>query len=261
MPQTHGPAQLLVEQLPFIRRAAHKLCLRHGLNGDDIEEFISWATEKLVEDDYATLRKFQKKSSITTFLTVVLRNLYGDYRNKVMGRWRPSAEARRQGEDAMELEELVYRDGHSVPHAVARVRASGKTKRTERQLFELFDRLPDNRGRPKPVRGDEWLTAARSADHADAAVLASEVHEDWQELDRELGRALARLPAEDALIVRMHFHEDLSLAAIARALKLEQKPLYRRLGRILSQLRNDLARAGISSERFSELFAESKNDS
>jgi len=45
----------------------------------------------------ALLAKFEGRSSLRTFLTVVIQRLFLDHRISAWGKWRPSAEARRGG--------------------------------------------------------------------------------------------------------------------------------------------------------------------
>src|SRR5215216_3011770 len=107
------PRQLYIEHLGTIDRISESMCRRNGVRGADAEDFASDVKLKLLQDDYAVLRKYRGASSTTTFLTVVIANLFRDYRVKAWGRWRPSAEAKRRGETAVLLETAIYRDGRS----------------------------------------------------------------------------------------------------------------------------------------------------
>ena len=98
------PRQWYVEQLDVINRIASSVCRRNGVQGADAEDFVSDVRLKLLQDDYAVLRKYRGASSQTTFLTVVISNLFRDHRIKHWGKWRPSAEAKRHGEVAVRLE-------------------------------------------------------------------------------------------------------------------------------------------------------------
>ena len=60
-----------------------------------------------------------------------------------------------------------------------------------------------------------------------------------------LSGAVQTLGDQDRLILRLKFQEGLGVADIARALHLEQKPLYRRVDALLLQLRAALEAAGI----------------
>jgi RNA polymerase sigma factor for flagellar operon FliA len=256
MPETKDYEALLVEHLPYIEKMAGRLCRRDGLDPDETDDFISWARERLIENDYAALRKWREESALTTYLTVVLSMLYRDHRVARWGRWRPSAEARRQGVEAVALERLVHRDHFTVAEAVRRLRESGETTMSERELFVVFGRLPSGpRGRPMSA-GDMPLAHAASLDQADHELLTQEADAERVRVNQVLMQVVEGLPPEDGVIVRMRFLEGMSVAEIARTLLVEQKPLYRRLERVLARLRGELEAAGISRESLTELAGE-----
>ena len=89
--------------LAYTRRA-------HRLSADDGDEFSSWVRLRLLEDDGAILAKFRGLSTFKTFLVTVIQRLFLDWRIKEWGKWRPTADARRLGPVAIELERLVLRD-------------------------------------------------------------------------------------------------------------------------------------------------------
>ena len=91
---------------------------RHHLPGSEADDFGSHVKLKLIEDDYAILRKFEGRSNLRTYLTVVIQRLFLDYRIKAWGKWRPSAEAKRSGPVAILLERLTQRDGYGLEEAV-----------------------------------------------------------------------------------------------------------------------------------------------
>jgi RNA polymerase sigma factor for flagellar operon FliA len=76
-------------------------------------------------------------------------------------------------------------------------------------------------------------------------------------METVLSQALSRLEAADRLIVRMRYWQDMSIADIARALGLPQKPLYRRIERALAAVRRHLERAGVSRTEAATFFEES----
>jgi RNA polymerase sigma factor for flagellar operon FliA len=59
---------------------------------------------------------------------------------------------------------------------------------------------------------------------------------------------MAQLTSEDRVIVRMHIVDGLSLADVARALGIAQKPLYRRLKRLRKVLRTAMEAAGVHGD-------------
>jgi hypothetical protein len=58
---------------------------------------------------------------------------------------------------------------------------------------------------------------------------------------------LGRLEPEERLIVQLHYADNHTVGDVARALKLEQKPLYRRIPKLRELLRSHLEREGISA--------------
>ena len=236
---------LFVEQLPTIRRLAAVVARRHGLAADDIEEWTSWLTLRLVENGYAALAKYRGESSLTTYLAVVVAMAFRDYRVQRWGRWRPSAAALRAGALAVRLERLVRRDEMTLAEAGELLRTRGETTLADRELARVLARLPQRDPlRPVEVGGAPLDLIAATAG-PDAAVEQAESDEEAARTARASAEALSTLPPEDQVIVRLRFYEGLSVADVARALGVEQKPLYRRLERTLAQLRSQLERRGI----------------
>jgi hypothetical protein len=66
---------LLVQHLGHIDRVVGGMARRHQLSAPDTEELTSVVRYKLIDKDFAILKKFQGRSSITTYLTVVVERL------------------------------------------------------------------------------------------------------------------------------------------------------------------------------------------
>jgi RNA polymerase sigma factor (sigma-70 family) len=249
---------LFLAELDWIQETMGALCRRYGMGAADAEDFASWATMRLIDDDYAVLRKFRGESALRTYLVVVLAMLHREYRSRWWGRWRPSAAARRAGPVAVRLETLVHRDGCPLPEAILRLRTAGETALSDRELAVLFATLPRRGpGRTRPVEALlDALASIPDPAAADDGIAAEERAAERRALEDALRRALEALPAEDRVIVRMRFWEGTSVADIARALGLPQKPLYRRLERALAALRGSLEASGVSRRRTAACLAE-----
>lgn len=255
-PERREGEALFLQNLGWIERVSASLCRRYGITGEDAEDFASWAKLRLIENDYASLRKFRGESAITTYLTVVVASLFRDYRVERWGRWRPSAAAQRRGTLAVRLETLVHRDGYRLEQAAEILRTSGATDLPDRELAVLLAELPP-RTPLRPVEvGPEPLESTSAGVTADEFVTRDEEERERRAASEALSRTLEHLPTEDRLILRLRFWEDMSVADVARALALPQKPLYRRLEQVLAQLRRELEAAGISRERIRELLRE-----
>lgn len=232
---------LFLSVLPMLDRGVRMIGRRHGLSDTDAEEFGAWFKARVIESDYAILRKFGGKSTLTTYLSAVLVNAFKDYRNARWGRWRASAEARRRGALAVRLEAMICRDGWSVREAVSALETSdGHSRDRVRELAQQI------RPRPRPREVDVSAADVEPSPRGLDGFWQKEQAADRDRVFRLLADQLASLPPEDQLILRMHFWDGLSVAEIARALGLEQKPLYRHLERLEKALRSMLTDAGLS---------------
>jgi len=242
------PSALYLEHLDRINRIAEALCTRHGVRGADAEDFTSEVRLRLLQDDYAVLRKYRGASSMPTFLTVVIGNLFRDYRIKRWGKWRPSAEAKRRGEAAVLLETAVYRDGRSFDDAcrLLQGKGNGRVDVDPAELRRIMAELP----RRIRVRQDDdaSLDSVATTEETDDLVLENERRDRLLAAESALRRALTRLDPEDRLIITMHFFEGISIADIARALGLPAKPLYPRIKRLLDALAGQLVSEGIGPD-------------
>lgn len=256
VPERQRAQALFLNNLDWIERSAASLCRRYGLTGDEAEDVRSWIKLKLIEDDYAPLRKFRGDSSVRTYLVVVVAALFRDYRAGHWGRWRPSAAALRAGPLAVRLETLVYRDGCTLDQAARTLRASGHTDLPDRSLAALLAQLPV-RGPLRPYEtGDAPLEGVSGDSFAEERVAADEAEHTRGRVFAALNRALLRLAPEDRLVVRLHYWKGLSVADVSRTLKLPQKPLYRRIEGILKQLRRALLAEGVQPEQMREFLGE-----
>jgi RNA polymerase sigma factor for flagellar operon FliA len=250
-----GAEALFIESLETIERILGKLCRRYGVSGDEQDEFCSWAKSRLIDNDYGVLRQFRGESSTSTYLVVVIATLFREYRVQRWGRWRPSAAARRSGTVVLQLEQLLLRDRLPFRQAAETLRTKGVTILTDRELWSLVSVLPSRAPlRPDYVR-DEALGEMVSDKGADVLVATEAAQVEHHSAVSALDEAIAREPPEDRLILRLRFWENMGVADIARTLRIEQKPLYRRLAALLVRLRRNLESVGVSRSMVAELVA------
>lgn len=244
---------LLPSHLRTIDGVVGRVCRRHHTGTDETEEFSAHVKAKLVADDYAILRKFQGKSRFETYLTTVITHLFLDWRNHRWGKWRPSAEARRLGPVARKLEELA-RDGYTFGESCELLRTNHGVGLSPAELAELAARLPVRL--PRKMEGEERLEALPAGEPGpDERILERERQEARGRLWQALEHALATLPDEDRLILKMRYESDLQIVEIARAMRVEAKPLYRRIERLVKDLRAALEREGIEGRMVAEILS------
>ena len=238
--------ELFRKHLPIIEQIAQSICRRNGVREHDAEDFAADMRLKLCEDNFAVIRKFQGKSSFTTYLTVVISKGFLDHRRKMWGKWTPSSRAKQLGLEAVLLEKLVNRDGCTFDEACQMLEQKHGVAIDRRKLQSILAELP--RRSPRRIESGEELEAMPSSDRADVRVLALEHDDQLAAAETALGRALEGLPDEDRAIIRLVYYEGLSVAEIARGLGLDQMRLYPRIRQILASLRKSLAGQGISPD-------------
>jgi RNA polymerase sigma factor for flagellar operon FliA len=201
------------------------------------------------------MRGFRGNATIRTYLGTVIMHHLLDLVRERRGRWRPSAAAERLGPPAAELEDLVNRQGYTVSQAGELLRTASRTALTDRELANLLAQLPPRAPlRPVEVSAESALFSVEGPSQADERVAASEVEARDERLLVALRRAREKLDSEDQLIVRLHLVDGKSVADVARALRLEQKPLYRRVERLRARLREYLEQEGVGSREVREIL-------
>lgn len=237
---------------PHIDQVVTYLCRKHHFRKEECEDFRSHVHLKMIEDNYGVFRKFQGRSSLRTYLTTVVSNEMKDYLNHLWGKWRTSAEAKRLGPVAIRLEKLL-RDGLSFDEAVQTLQTNHKVEMSWQELYEIWIQLPDRPPRPLIVGDEVPQDLPSPGDRPDAPSEEEEREAVRRKALAALAEAREALPKEDQLILKMK-GDGFKAAHIARFLGLDQKPLYRRIEKILKELREELERRGISKRDIDDLF-------
>lgn len=253
----------------YLRKVAAHACRKYSLSREEVEDFTQTLFAKIIADDYAVLRKFGGRSSLKSYLNVVVQRALLDYINHLWGKWRPSEETKRLGPLAMLLEQLMIRDGYGWDAACQKLWIDHRVTATERELADLaiaaklFNRLPRRPevGEEEAGRGDPRRHAADSApnplaapvESADERVLREERQRCRDRIWAALAAAMATLTDEDLLIVREHLHE-FSVQDTAKLIGCDPKPLYRRIKGIWKKLKVHMMDHGINLDDVEEIL-------
>lgn len=244
---TRDAEALFIEQLATIDRAIGFACRRGALPEAGREDFASWAKLKLIDNGYAIIRKFDRRSSFAAYISVVVQRLLLDYRIASWGRWRASAEAQRMGEAAVTIEAMVHRDGRSVEEVLPMLKRRWP-ELTRSTVEDVLCRLPGRTPRPRDVELELAIHHVGStADDVFDGAFAAERMERARLIATIIRTTIASMVEDERLIMRLRYEGGMSVADISKMLKIEQKPLYRRIQRGLLQLREKLECAGIQA--------------
>jgi len=241
--------EAFLAQLPAIEKVIAWVCARRSLRGADADDFASTVKLRLVENDYEVLARHEGRSSLNTYLAVVVNRLYLDFQRQRFGKWRPSAEARRLGHSALVLERLVRRDGLTFDEACGVLSSDPSVKERPEELRALYDRLPARPGRHAVDAAEPAAADGDPAERGERQALADRTFD-------VIRRTLAGLPAPERLFLRLHLESGFTVAQASRTLGIEQKSLYRRKEDILKRLRNALEGEGIGAADVQGLLSE-----
>ena len=198
---------LFLAKLPIIDAVVGQVCRRHHLTAAEGDDFASEVRLHIIERNYEPLRRFEGRSTLRTYLTVVVTRLFLDYRNRLWGKWRPSAEARRQGPQAILLERLVTRDGWTFDQALETLRINHGVEVTD-ALRAFGVKLTHRAPTRQFVAEIEAAEIESTAPPADANVLRAEQDFLAKRVQTALDRVRQTLTAEHRLILRMRFEPD-----------------------------------------------------
>ena len=234
--------RLFLDNLALIDRIVAATCRRHRLTAEEAEDFGSSVKLKLIANDYEVIRAFRQRCTLAGYLTAVIQRAFIDHRNHLWGRWRPSAEARRLGPLAIQLDMLLNRDGLTLAEACLRL------PEPRDEMERLAARLPARVRRH--VGGEDGLEDAPSHDRSpEALLLEKESDRARERLERALAEAIGQLPEEDQLVLHLRVYEGLRLVNIARSLGRDAKQLYRRWDAMLGHLRAALEQRGCDAQQ------------
>ncbi|HEV7239142.1 MAG TPA: sigma-70 family RNA polymerase sigma factor [Thermoanaerobaculia bacterium] len=240
-----NPEMTYLQHLESIERIAAYVARRGHLNPDETGEFVQIVRVRLFEDDYGVIRKFEGRSSFSTYLTTVILRLFHQWRVEMWGKWRPSAEAKRLGDKAITLERLMTRDGYTFAEAVKVLTTRAGDDFTVPELEAIYVRLPLRTPRPMLVSDEMTPDIAATDGDADDRVECRDRERAARCCATTLDAALARFDAEDRLILQLRFWDNRKVPDIARIVGIDQKKIYKRLEKLFGVLRQALEAANI----------------
>lgn len=238
--------ELLTANLAVIERAVAFAVRRHSLDPNDAEDFAATVKLKLVENDYAILRAWEQRSRFSTYISVVVQRMALDFRTHAWGKWHSSAEARRLGALAVDLERHLLRDGRTFDETLS-ILSCRYENVTRESLQALAARLPQRAPRRREVTIEAAeLTAVRHPSDVEEALLAGDRRRQSKRISGAMAAIVERLPEDERLVLQLRFEGGMTVAQIARTLGRDQRLLYRQLENRMRDIKRELVREGIT---------------
>jgi RNA polymerase sigma factor for flagellar operon FliA len=250
--------RLFLDNLSTIDRVVATVARRHRLTSHQHDEFRSLVRLRLLEDDARVLRAFERRSSMATFLTIVISRIFLDFRNQEWGRWRPSAQARRLGPVAILLDRLMTRDGYQIEEAIEVLRTNHKVAMSDTEIRALWDTLP--RRQQTMLVGEEAAEEVSAPDEPSAETEFSSEAGVSRRLAEALVRAISKLESRDRTIVQLHFKQGVSAQTLAEHFGVSKATFHRRVNKILADVRASLVAEDLQPSEILELIRSGRLD-
>jgi RNA polymerase sigma factor (sigma-70 family) len=246
--------RVLVEHLDLIAQIVRTTGRRRHLSSSEREDFASFVHLRLIEDDYAILRKFQNRTSLWTYLAAVIERLSLDFCAEIWGRWRPSAIAERIGPVAVMLERLVTRESHTLEEAIEILITNHEVDLSSSELRNIWNQLPARvRNTEVGENVADSISAGEQTDHFDDAHRQKRT----EALQQALETAFQRITPQDRLLVALRFDHELSMVEIAKLTGSSVPALHRRLDKSMKELRLALSSGGFDPREVTDLIGHS----
>jgi RNA polymerase sigma factor for flagellar operon FliA len=232
------------EEFAVLATVVHAVARSRRLSAADTQDFTQTVQLRLIKRHYDVFHRFAGRSSLRTYLTVVVSRMLLDWFDSTYGKWRPSAAAARLGPHACRLDRLLNRDGYTLDEAIEKVSGSPDAP-SRAALQSMAARIPTR-----------WPRRIVSVDILDRTPIETEDSLEQAEEQRArrhvrhaLTRALRELAPEDRRLIDLRYRQKISVQALAVRLGLNPKALYRRFERALRCLRKSLVAAGVEGPR------------
>lgn len=230
------------EIYPLYRRLIRRTLRNSRLPTAEWDDFKSMALFHLVKDDYRVLRLCRSKEQLPGYLLRVLGRLLLDHRVRNMGKWRPTAKATRMGTVAVALERLLYRERLSHDEALARLRTiHGHDLVTDAAAITTTPPLP----RRHMVSLEDAIGLATSEPTPEDRLIARQARRRAATTMQQVRRELGRLSPKDRVLLLMRYRDGMAIIDIARALRIDARPIYRRFEAVQKQLWSALNAVGV----------------
>ena len=248
----------LESNFKIIQGVINKACRRYNLDGGDADEFSSIVYEKLLDDDYKKIRSFGGSSSFSTYITAVISHIFIDtIIRPVKGRWKASKKALALGREAIELEELVLKNGYNIDQAIETLVENPDYSISKDDAYKMASKLElqkksakqkTKRSAKNPNTGNvealEYTSDGKSIS-PEKVLINEEILHKKKKIEQSIKEMIELLTNEVRLIIKMRYYgEGKTVSEIARVLKRKRSYVDEKLNKIKNEFKNKLLSMG-----------------
>ncbi len=232
-----------------VERSRRKL----GADEEEGETVESKVKFKLYANNFEIIRNFRRESSFPAYLRTIVQRTFHDLRAERFGKWHHSAAAERLGPLAMDLERMIYREGHTPSEAIS-VLLTSHPEISRTTLEKTLEALPIKPRRPSMVSMKDIEEMISTDSDSDILMITGERFRLSERVAALVRRFMDELEDTDRKLLQFLFERDLKISTISRMLMKDQKGLYRRRDELLARLRSELEKAGIGPKDAADLY-------
>ncbi len=253
---------LTEEDALFIRG----ICIRSfGRDGELANDCFLYVWEKLHENESRRIRAFKGESGFRTFLYSVTNKLIIDFRRTRFGYRVLPKYFWKFDEINRHIFKLFFYQNLMPGWIENAIQAEFKISQDEarRRVDEVEKRIRESRVRIEAPAQRESLSLGKEEDvlspeggsNPEENVITVEIKRRREEVLEALKREIQNLEAEDVLILQLYFEHGLTAKEISGAIPgTKDKGVYKRIGRVLKNLKKCLEEKGITEADIEEIF-------
>ncbi len=251
------------EDILFVR----DICTRSFQRNKDLaNDCFLYVWEKLNEDDSRRLRAFKGEAKFRTFLYSVTNKLIIDFRRSQFGYKVLPKFFWDFDEINRHIFKLFFYQNSTRTWVENEIRAEFKISQNEAQsrVDKVEKRITESRLRLETTKEiqlvmlGEDVSALQSeyiGANPEQNIIMAEVEEKRHKVLKALKEEVQKLEAEDALILQLYFELNLTAKEITYAIPgIKDKGVYKRIERILKNLRKQIKEKGITDEDINDIF-------
>lgn len=254
---------LTEEDALFIRG----ICIRSfAKDGELANDCFLYVWEKLHENESRRIRAFKGESGFRTFLYSVTNKLIIDFRRTRFGYRVLPKYFWKFDEINRYIFKLFFYQNLTPGWIENAIQAEFKISQDEarRRVDEVEKRIRESRVRIETPAQREPLSLGKEEDvlssedirsNPEEHVITAEIKQRREEVLEILKEEIQKLEAEDVLILQLYFAHGLTAKEISGAIPgIRDKGVYKRIGRMLKNLKKCLEEKGITEADIEEIF-------
>lgn len=214
-------------------------------------ELFNRVIDRVRENDYAMIRRFDGRSRFTTYLTALISRQAVEEIRRRRGRSRARQRAQTLGRLGLNLFEKIFSRGLNISEALREMQMEKNPGISEEQLLRMTDHIIGRNGVPSPF----IISMGEPPDCPDSSGRTPEnlalEREQREQLSEAVNLLRRELSGSDRLLLRLRFPPDMEssprkASEIATMLQISRKAVYRRLDRLLLRCRTILEKSELS---------------